>query len=590
MSVVRSIRAAASFLGRWAGIVIGGSVGTSAARRRSMPRTATRPLIRRRSAVPAARRSVTMQSVVWRPVIRWAIAVRTVTRRAGWRAVVFTGRSIVTRMVRRTVTRMVMGSALGRFRFTLRVGPPAQQEVSACRLEPRGRRGRAGQVRLENRQGQRELAPRLLPESLAVIDRAEIVVQSRDFELELGIAPAVRERLVLVDRLLIGGAGPGQVTQPRVNVADPPIGPRRFAAEPRLRGLPRRKLVVHLEQLFEQRGRLGRGGGRRRGLVLTRDGESTPLVALIGDEAVENIVEGGQRRREHRLGPLALELFVGECLAPRLVGLRGVGQRHPRLHIGDRRHDHDEDQQRSSRRRKVGSGRVPPPPAPPAFPDAGPADRNRLVLQEAGEIVRQFAGRLITVGGLVGDRLHHDRFEVDRQRRKQFSRGRDGRGRTQASQRFHSVVHFQRHAQRRQLVERHAQAVDVAAGVGRSSPLFRSHIEQRAQNVARAADSVSDRWLWPGRNRLPTWCRARPRANFPASRRGATFPGCARIRGPVPLAGRQRPRPANTCDRFAATAASRRAGNHSPSRRPAVRSRRPAPASSVSAARRCRRG
>ena len=92
--------------------------------------------------------------------------------------------------------------------------------------------------------------------------------------------------------------------------------------------------------------------------------------------------------------------------------------------------------------------------------------------------------------GLFGHRLHHDRFQVDRQRRTELSRSRDGRGRGHAAQRLHPVVNLQRHAQRRQLVERHAQAVDVAAGVGRSPPLFRSHVEQGAQHVPRAADDI----------------------------------------------------------------------------------------------------
>jgi hypothetical protein len=71
-------------------------------------------------------------------VIRRAIIVRTVARLAGRRAVMLTGRSIVTRMVRRTVTGTVMRSALGRFRFALRIGPTAEEKVGACRLEPLG--------------------------------------------------------------------------------------------------------------------------------------------------------------------------------------------------------------------------------------------------------------------------------------------------------------------------------------------------------------------------------------------------------------------------------------------------------------------
>ena len=104
--------------------------------------------------------------------------------------------------------------------------------------------------------------------ALLVVNRTQIIVKPGDLELDFGIRIAVRDRPILFDRLSIGRPGPIQVSQSRVNIADPPIGAGRFPAESRLGPLSGGELVVDLEQLLQECGRLGRDGCRLIALIL----------------------------------------------------------------------------------------------------------------------------------------------------------------------------------------------------------------------------------------------------------------------------------------------------------------------------------
>src|SRR5580700_3067275 len=87
---------------------------------------------------------------------------------------------------------------------------------------------------------------------LTVVDRAQIIMNSGDLELDFAIRITVRNRPILFDRLSIGCPGSIQISQSRVNIADAPIGAGRFSAESRLGALSGGELVVDLEQLLQE--------------------------------------------------------------------------------------------------------------------------------------------------------------------------------------------------------------------------------------------------------------------------------------------------------------------------------------------------
>jgi hypothetical protein len=129
---------------------------------------------------------------------------------------------------------------------------------------------------------------------------------------------------------------------------------------------------------------------------------------------------------------------------------------------------------------------VPPRPAPQSLPQRRPPGVNGLVFQETPEVVGQLLGRGVALLRVLGHRLEHDRFQLDRDgpvpapRRGRFLEGDLAHDRL-------GVVAVVRGLQRQQLVERHAERIDVGAvvhGHPLGQGLLRTHVADRADQVA----------------------------------------------------------------------------------------------------------
>jgi hypothetical protein len=130
---------------------------------------------------------------------------------------------------------------------------------------------------------------------------------------------------------------------------------------------------------------------------------------------------------------------------------------------------------------------VSPRPPGPALPERWRPRQDRPVLQEAAQVVRQFLRRRVPVGGPLGAGLEYDRLQVR------------GDGLVQAPrparlvlgdlpEQFLAVAAVEGGSQGQQLVQRHAERVDVGAVVHRLAPahgLLRAHVAQRSHQVAR---------------------------------------------------------------------------------------------------------
>src|SRR5205807_3517323 len=103
-----------------------------------------------------------------------------------------------------------------------------------------------------------------------------------------------------------------------------------------------------------------------------------------------------------------------------------------------------------------------PVPAGPLARPLGqrrPAGADRLVLQEALQVVGQLAGGGVALVGVLGQRLEDDRLQLRRQRRVEAARAErllEG----DLPQQLLAVAAAERRLQRQQLVEGGAQRVD----------------------------------------------------------------------------------------------------------------------------------
>src|SRR5262245_7457273 len=73
----------------------------------------------------------------------------------------------------------------------------------------------------------------------------------------------------------------------------------------------------------------------------------------------------------------------------------------------------------------AGFRRVPPTPAAQPFHRAYPPGLDRLVVDEALQVLGHLVGRLVAPLRILVDRLHHDRFQI--QRNPRIERARAGR-------------------------------------------------------------------------------------------------------------------------------------------------------------------
>ena len=100
------------------------------------------------------------------------------------------------------------------------------------------------------------------------------------------------------------------------------------------------------------------------------------------------------------------------------------------------------------------------------------------------QVLGQLLRRAVAARGLLLDRLQADRLQVARDLRARAWRGRGGSRSVDLLDQPVAVGRRERRPERQQLVERQAQRVDVAAGVGLAVEPLRGHVPQRADDVA----------------------------------------------------------------------------------------------------------
>ena len=138
-------------------------------------------------------------------------------------------------------------------------------------------------------------------------------------------------------------------------------------------------------------------------------------------------------------------------------------------------------------------------PSGPAWPG-----QHRLAPQPSPQVGREVGGRRVATTRLLGHRLQADRLEVAGDRDRPDRRG--GRG-SSSRIRASSIATGARERPRagQQLVEDHAQAVDVGPRVDRllaAVGLLRRHVGRRAdQPGRRRSASPRRRRSWPARSR-----------------------------------------------------------------------------------------
>ena len=191
---------------------------------------------------------------------------------------------------------------------------------------------------------------------------------------------------------------------------------------------------------------------------------------------MEDVFKGPGGQAEVGLGPLALGL--GSVALG--VGLQ-AGSFCPQIaDRGDHGHRHQE------RQRGAGQGRQRPVAATPSPCPAHRRDAtgaNRPVLKEAAEVGGQLAGRLIAMGRIAGHRLHHYGFQIAGDGRIELARVGRLLVRHLVDQAM-AVLLVECRPQRQQFVQRQAEVVDVAAGVGLPGELLGGHVAKRPHHVA----------------------------------------------------------------------------------------------------------
>ena len=117
---------------------------------------------------------------------------------------------------------------------------------------------------------------------------------------------------------------------------------------------------------------------------------------------------------------------------------------------------------------------VAPAPAPEPLAAGRSPGQDRPIGQEAAQVLGQGAGRGITLGRVPGHRLQADRLQVAGDVAVELLR-RDGRAGHDLADQPRLVHRFERRPESQQLVERDAQAVDIAAVVGPAVELLGGH-------------------------------------------------------------------------------------------------------------------
>ena len=140
-----------------------------------------------------------------------------------------------------------------------------------------------------------------------------------------------------------------------------------------------------------------------------------------------------------------------------------------------------------------GGHELPVPAGPPQGPldHAGPAGQDRLVGQEPPQVGGQLLGRRVAMGQVLGHRLQDDRLQVAGDRRVEPAR-RDRLVQRDLAEQLLVVAAVEGGPQRQQLVEGHAQGVDVGPLIDDPAPgqgLLGAHVAERPDHVAGAREA-----------------------------------------------------------------------------------------------------
>ena len=207
-------------------------------------------------------------------------------------------------------------------------------------------------------------------------------------------------------------------------------------------------------------------------------------------DAGQQLVNGGAGLGEVGLGQGAVaigirpaRLGVHQPLLGQLeqaVGPRPLALGPPPEHGHPRAGDRQDQEQRGQRRRQ---GRVAPAPSPRPLGRPDPPRQDRTPLEVAPQVLGHVLGRLVAMHRLLGDRLQDDRLQVPRDRRVDLAR-RHGRLVGHHLHQPSPVRLVEDRAEGQELVERRAQRIDVAPGVGPPLEPLRGHVAQRAHQAA----------------------------------------------------------------------------------------------------------
>jgi hypothetical protein len=280
-----------------------------------------------------------------------------------------------------------------------------------------------------------------------------------------------RETLEQADTRAVGLLGAGGVAEGRGDIADPKICQRRLLANQRIRTALLQETLVVGQGVLEQR-LLDPPDVRRIGCLVHSWQSRQPFGDLR-----QHLVHGPLGHAEVGLRPGPL----GHC---RLVACPGPFTRLPDQDAapGQRQSQHDQQQDGRDHHRAVTT-----PPLDHPIAHARPLRADRLVLQEARQVLGQLPRRVVAPRRVLARRLQHDRLQLRRDRAVQASRwSRLVEG--DLPEHLLAVATVHRGAQRHHLVQCHAERVDVSPVIDRDplrECLLRAHVAHRAQHVAR---------------------------------------------------------------------------------------------------------
>ena len=129
---------------------------------------------------------------------------------------------------------------------------------------------------------------------------------------------------------------------------------------------------------------------------------------------------------------------------------------------------------------------MPPAPFAQALHGRRPPGQERLIIKKALEIVGELLGRGVALGGVLGDRLERDGFQLNRDRLIDACR-RPWLFEGDLAKNLLAIAPAIGRLQGKQLVERDAERINVGTVIDDDAlgkRLFGTHVAKRAQQVA----------------------------------------------------------------------------------------------------------